>query len=308
MTITKEIVILVGPPGSGKTTTAEGLMSDAWDVGIKTSRISQDDQGKQGHMDLFESALKNEIPLIIVDRMGFSKDQRDRYIIPARKAGYKVKIIVHHVPHQVCYDRMMARENHPTINGEDQEKSKIAKSALGTFFKQYQRVTDDEADVVLRYGWESEDKQKAVVFDIDGTIADIEHRRHHVQRTDGKKKDWRMFNLEMVNDTPKPAIVELVKAMATVYPAIVFCSGRTDDFRGVTYDWLEKTLNEEVFFELYMRRRDDSRQDNIVKEIILDFELLPRYDILFVVDDRDQVVKMWRNRGITCLQCEYGDF
>ena len=57
-----------------------------------------------------------------------------------------------------------------------------------------------------------------------------------------------------------------------------------------------------------MRQRDDFRPDNIVKEMILDFEILTRYTPYFMIDDRKQVVDMWRKRGYTCLACAEGDF
>ena len=58
-----------------------------------------------------------------------------------------------------------------------------------------------------------------------------------------------------------------------------------------------------------MRPRDDHRKDDIVKEIILDFEIKTRVNnILFAVDDRQSVVDLWRNRGITTLACAKGDF
>ena len=57
-----------------------------------------------------------------------------------------------------------------------------------------------------------------------------------------------------------------------------------------------------------MRDRHDSRMDAIVKEILLDFEILTRYEIFFCLDDRDQVVKMLRSRGQTVLQVAEGDF
>ena len=57
-----------------------------------------------------------------------------------------------------------------------------------------------------------------------------------------------------------------------------------------------------------MRPRFDCRKDDIVKEIILEFEILPRYKPHFVLDDRQQVVDMWRKRGLTVLQCDEGNF
>ncbi|MBV1934915.1 MAG: hypothetical protein KUG59_09500 [Parvibaculaceae bacterium] len=58
----------------------------------------------------------------------------------------------------------------------------------------------------------------------------------------------------------------------------------------------------------FMRPDNDSRADHIIKEEILDKLLAQGAEIEFAVDDRNQVVNMWRRRGITCLQCDYGNF
>ena len=57
-----------------------------------------------------------------------------------------------------------------------------------------------------------------------------------------------------------------------------------------------------------MRKNGDSRRDSIVKEEIFWNDIEPKYNVLAVFDDRDQVVKMWRELGIKCFQCEYGNF
>jgi len=87
---------------------------------------------------------------------------------------------------------------------------------------------------------------------------------------------------------------------------IVFCSGRPEDYRELTKTWLKETGLH--YSALYMRSAKDSRQDDIVKEILLDFEILTRFKPYFILDDRDQVVRMWRKRGFTCLQCAEGNF
>lgn len=313
------LILLVGPPGSGKSSYCNQLKDFV--------RVSQDDQGKKGHMEVFNQALV-EGKDIIVDRMNFSKEQRNRFLLPAKKAGYTTEIIVHHVPRDICFDRMMEREGHPTINGAAAwkgvgtgtrseelnnqilenvkiEKARQANSALDTFFSKYERVSDLEADTVVRLGWNNPEikcKTKAIGIDLDGTMCNIDHRLHYVK---GEKKRWGDFFREIPNDTVNEWCRQLVWAMQEDHQ-IVYCSGRPDNTRRDSEDWLRRHGVGADF--LYMRQRNDFRQDDIVKEIILEFELKPRYDILMVVDDRQQVVNMWRKHGITCLQCAPGDF
>jgi hypothetical protein len=142
---------------------------------------------------------------------------------------------------------------------------------------------------------------------LDGTLADIEHRRHFVRPPEGQKKDWKSFNLNIPNDKLNAPVAEILSTFKrSSMNKIVLCSGRSDNERKMTTEWLTKHAIE--YDDLYMRHRQDHRPDNIVKEIILDFELLTRYTPIFMLDDRDQVVAMWRKRGFTCLQVAPGDF
>lgn len=292
----KVLMLEVGPPASGKSGHSYMMEQKFGFV-----RVSQDDQGKKGHMDVFNHALADGRN-IVIDRMNFSKQQRNRYADPARKAGYEIRIIVHHVPKAVCLERALKREGHPTIKDE-----KGAQAALKTFFGKYERVEDDEAELVVRLGHDNVNRKMAVVCDIDGTMAEIEHRRKYLHRDKeaGIKPNWTMFFKEMVNDTVNIWCYDIIMALGLQYP-IIFATGRPDNFRKETFNW----LNEHRIYmnELYMRPRFDCRQDNIVKEIILEFEILPRYKVHFVLDDRPSVCRMWRRRGLTVLQCQDEEF
>ncbi|MBM6928154.1 HAD family acid phosphatase [Parasutterella secunda] len=156
--------------------------------------------------------------------------------------------------------------------------------------------------------------KRAIIFDIDGTLADCSHRRHFVE---GEKKDWDAFYSEMVNDTPKEAIVFLCKAVldwlyrsSTTDKLKVFIfTGRPENYRQQTEEWLHKTLGwHTLLTNLYMRPAGDYRPDYQVKQEMLDKLKAEGYEVLFTVDDRKQVVDMWRRNGVTCLQCAEGDF
>jgi len=306
-----KITILVGCPGSGKSTYAHDRINNDGDHGAATVRVSQDDQGKPGHMEVFERALANQQD-IIVDRMNFDKAQRNRYLDPAKAAGYNTQIVVFHVPMMVCLERANARTDHPTI-----KDSKSASQAINFFFSHYERVSDDEANEVIRKGWVGQEARKAIICDLDGTLCNVEHRRHHVRPPEGVKKNWPAFFAGIKDDTVNEACARLLRGMAWSGYEIVYCSGRGDNERKATVEWLERfkldSFEAEASFlsekaPLYMRNRHDSRRDDVVKEIILDFEILTRYSPVFMIDDRDQVVAMWRKRGFTCLQIDYGDF
>ena len=145
---------------------------------------------------------------------------------------------------------------------------------------------------------------KTVIFDIDGTLADIEHRRGFL---DGPRPDWRRFNAAMGEDSPNLPIVNLYKTLwnSGAYD-LQIVTGRNEAFRKVTETWL--TWNEIPFNRVLMRADRDQRPDNIIKgEILLELRSEGR-EIAFAVDDRQQVVDMWRANGVVCLQCDVGNF
>lgn len=295
----KLLTMLVGPPGSGKSTMAKNLRENDGDHGASTVYINQDSQGKMVHKIMFHNAIE-EGQHIIVDRMNFSKAQRAIYLEPAKAAGYHIVIRVLHEPYAVCLARAIARKNHETIKDEEN-----ARQALNFFFKTYERVEDWEADEVKRY-WPEGPKPIAIVCDLDGTLCDINHRRHHVRKTDGSKKNWMAFMDGIKDDKLNDWCYSILEGMRTRGHYIVLCSGRGNEQRKVTEEWLDSNaINYDI---LLMRQAGDSRQDYLVKEIILDFEILTRYSPYFMIDDRQQVVDMWRKRGFVCLQCDVGDF
>lgn len=139
---------------------------------------------------------------------------------------------------------------------------------------------------------------KAVIFDIDGTLADLSHRVHHIRN---RPANWDKFLSECINDKLIEPIARLANSLYQNEHAILLVSGRSDVVRKETIEWMEK--HDISFDDLYMRKAGDYRQDYIIKAEILDEILASGYEIEFVVDDRDQVVDMWRNRGLICLQC-----
>jgi len=146
--------------------------------------------------------------------------------------------------------------------------------------------------------------KKTILFDIDGTIADIEHRRPLVE---GDRPDWNSFYSRMGDDQPNAPIVELYLTLwDTGKYDLILLSGRNEEHRNLTEKWL--VWNEIPFDKLLMRPSGDFRPDvDIKKDILMKIQGYGK-DILFAVDDRQSVVDMWRENGITCLQCDVGDF
>ncbi len=109
------------------------------------------------------------------------------------------------------------------------------------------------------------------------------------------------------SDLPHEAVIAAVRAMHAAGNAIVFCSGRDEIARSETEAWLDLYVG--VPYEaLFMRPEGDNRKDAVVKREIFETEIEGRWRIAGVFDDRQQVVRMWRELGLTVFQVAEGDF
>ena len=157
-----------------------------------------------------------------------------------------------------------------------------------------------------------------IVCDLDGTLCDITHRLIHVKPK--TKKDWDAFFDGVIDDKVNEPVLRVLQEMTLgncgcTYGRprkIIFCSGRPERCRVDTVEWLRRA-EEDRFdpdlenYELYMRKDGDYRSDVIVKQEILD-KHIDKERVLFVLDDRQSVVDMWRRNGLTCFQVAEGNF
>ena len=136
---------------------------------------------------------------------------------------------------------------------------------------------------------------KTVIVDLDGTLA--------------LKGDRDPYDASraMEDEANKP-ICELVEKLHIWHYEVVFVSGRFEVAREITEDWI--SAHTSIFRpKLFLRADGDKRKDAIVKREIYEKEIKPNFPpVLFVLDDRDQCVKMWREIGLTCLQVAEGAF
>lgn len=144
---------------------------------------------------------------------------------------------------------------------------------------------------------------RCYIFDIDGTIADCGHRLPHIQKT---PKDWRAFFAACSDDAPIPHVIELAQDLAENGAAIVYVSGRSDECREATMDWL--SLHDLPAGSLYMRKAGDHRNDDILKGELLANLLADGFKPVMAFDDRNRVVATWRAHGVPCAQVADGDF
>lgn len=138
--------------------------------------------------------------------------------------------------------------------------------------------------------------RKLWISDVDGTVALMDGRSPY---------EWN----RVCEDKPNEPVLEVIRAMIRWGHDFGFVSGRMEQCRADTKDWLHDNLGiPYASFALWMRRDGDMRPDEIIKREIYETEIAPYYEVMGVFDDRAKVVAMWRSLGLTCLAVAEGNF
>ena len=142
-----------------------------------------------------------------------------------------------------------------------------------------------------------------IIFDVDGTLMDISHRKKYVEM---KPKDWDKFRESTKDDVPNKDVFAIAKALQKQGHSIIIASGRNKSQRAITF----KQLMAEglVFRAMYLRSDSDYRPDYIVKGDMLEKMKAEGFKPELVFDDRTSVVDMWRTKGLRAVQVAPGDF
>ena len=291
----QEVILCRGIPASGKST-----WSKIWVTIVENRvRISRDDIrfdlfGRYENVNeklvtsvedaMLTAALKAGAS-VVVDDCNIEPKYLKRLANICHENNVKVSIQEFAVNLRVAKERNAARERQVPNSVIDSMQSRLLK---------YQLV-DISPPEVDKYSPESS-LPLAIIVDIDGTIAD--------RGSNPKVRspyDW----MRVDEDYPVWTVIDCVAKYAVDHE-IIYMSGRDAVCRDLTVEWLDKyTL---PAGPLHMRAKDDMRKDSIVKLELFDKFVRPYYNVEVVLDDRAQVVKMWRSIGLTVFQVAPGEF
>lgn len=146
---------------------------------------------------------------------------------------------------------------------------------------------------------------KAVIFDLDGTLADGTHRLHLLPAVDLHLTDsWNEFNRASKDDSPIHSTIEVCNIMVRAGLRVIILTGRSDIVRAETEAWLGR--NFVMYSELVMRPHSDNRKDTVIKEEFLRNQV-GLENIVAAWDDSPAVIEHFRGLGITTYAvCDYG--
>lgn len=150
------------------------------------------------------------------------------------------------------------------------------------------------------------------IFDLDGTLALIDHRRRILENLDNPNR-WNDFYNACHKDEPNSPVIKIMESLRSCGAEIRIFSGRSASVRVKTTKWLAKHTSF-MSYDLHpamlvMRNEGDyTPDDELKKQWLGSMPIDDRKRLVCVFDDRDKVVKMWRDNNIPCFQVAYGAF
>ncbi len=295
----KIVTILRGLPASGKSTYAKDFIKA--NPG-RYKRINRDDMREM--LDGYHFSKTNE---------KFVKKLRDWLIVEALRDG----------KHVIVDDTNLSQKNinriNDLVNGYKKQTGQQVQVVVKEFTIELQEAIKRDAKRSRPVGRRQIEKMhrqfyapdgkkgrgpyyavqdktlpKAIICDIDGTLAIIEGRSPF---------DATLCEQDALNEP----IANIVKEEFAKGTQIFLFTGRMDSCKTQTLNWLKKMAI--PYHELVMRKSEDVRKDAIVKTEFFDAHIKDKFFVKYVLDDRNQVVDMWRlDLGLPCLQVNYGDF
>lgn len=281
----KKVLILIGLPASGKSTYAKELLLENPGRWVRTNKDLLREMAHASYWspknERFIVKLRDEIILmaleagkhVIIDDTNFGHHIEHIKELVKGKAKVEVNDSFLEVPVEECIRRDLER---PRSVGKD-----VIMKMYNRYIRTRPQVPDRDPDL-----------PDAIMVDMDGTLAIMGDRSPYDVSKCGE-------------DLPNYPVLDTVLKWQKD-TNIIIVSGRTDDGQSQTEEWLKRYGVK--YNAIYMRQQGDQRKDSIIKEEIYRQNIEGKYNIRFILDDRNQVVDMWRSLGLTVFQVAEGDF
>lgn len=297
-----------GLPGSGKTTWACQWVALDPAHRFNVNRDDMRDMAHGGFADqevmittardaLIETLLKRGVSVVVSDTNLKRRYVRDLLKIATRcHAEFRIQDFTS-VPLETC----ILRDERRGLGGGRKVGAEVIQGMHARFIVPLNgrpmSIPVEPADEIAAQLVEHEDHLPyAVIVDLDGTLAE--------KGTRSPFDETRVHE-----DTPRTAVIAAVQAAWMAGDTVLAMSGRTAGCYDATWWWLEENLGEGVAEHLFMRAVGDGRPDNVVKLELFNENVRGKYNIRYVLDDRQKVVDMWRETlGLDCFQVAPGDF
>lgn len=302
----KKVIVPRGIPGSGKTTWVKAQL--ATHPAGTAVRISNDDlsfmlYGQPWGTFFFSDATRETLHNLRISMLEtFLKQDAIThvYIDNTNLATQTVKslqeIAIRYGAEFIVDDRFLQVDIDECIERDSKRDAPVGADVIKKMAKQLAKLKPwavPETPVIVKYDNNQPNTKPAIIVDLDGTLAHM---------TDRSPYEWKRVGEDNIDDSIR-TLVNLIHETTQ----IIIMSGRDGSCLHETAAWLDK--HDVRFDQLIMRNPGDMRPDWIVKNELFNEHVAGKYRIRFVLDDRDQVVDLWRNKlGLPTYQVAEGNF
>lgn len=302
----KQVIIPRGIPGSGKTTwVKEQLAQHAPGTAV---RLSNDDLSamlfSQAWGDFFSSDIVRDmfakLRVVMLETLlqqdGVTHVYVDNTNLAMKTVRSLEKVSQQYDAEVVIFDNFLTVPVEECIARDALRERPVGESIIRKMHKDASRLRpwkSSENPTIEKHNNDQIDLPHAIIVDLDGTLAHMNGRSPY---------DWHRVGEDLVDES----IRSLVNVMQSA-SRIIIMSGRDGSCIQETYRWLEE--NDVRFDQLIMRNPGDMRPDWVVKYELFQEHVAGKYRVRFVLDDRESVVHLWRNRlGLPTYQVAEGDY
>lgn len=301
----KKVILPRGIPGSGKSTWVKEQLS--LHPSGTAVRLNNDDLSNmlynQEWGNMFNNASKELLHHLRLSMLETFLQQdyiTHIYVDNTNLASRTVKalqdVAIKHGAEFIVVDDFLNVPIEECIERDSKRERVVGADVIRKMAEQLKRVkpwTVPETPTIEKYDNDQVGASRAIIVDIDGTLAHIVDRSPY---------DWSRVSEDELDEGVRH-VVNHARNDSTV----IVLSGRDGSCYDDTYNWLVE--NDIKFDFLFMREEGDNRPDWIIKYELFQKHVAGRYRIRYVLDDRDQVVNLWRNKlGLPTYQVADGDF
>lgn len=292
-----KILILIGIPASGKSTWSSDFVRN----NPNWIRVNRDDyrlmlrneqmcEPKVEDLvsELLESSIEKALSKklnVIIDNTNLKVKYINQFI-----EKFKYSADIDYRVFDISLDKAIERDKN--------RKMKVGEDVITRMYKNYKILIDsfDFQPITKKRFPElnlinENIKNQAIIVDLDGTLSIL------------SKRDPYDFG-KVMNDKCNWLIKEQIDFHKKNNRSIIICSGRSDVCKEETEMWLE---HYKINYDLLLMRKDgDYRKDNIVKQEIYNSQIINRFNVICVYDDRPSVVDFWRSIGLFVFDVNHG--
>lgn len=286
-----KIIVMQGLPGSGKSTEAKHIAQED----RNTVRVNRDLLREMAFFG--EWKPQNEEGVIEMEKLVAE------YYLGVEKRNVIIDDTNLTIKHEQLWNEFAEKLRHKGLTNLEIEFRPIKTDVYTCIERDSQRAKKVGPSVIYQMALENglmDSDINYILCDLDGTLCDIEHRRHYVKE---KPKNWKGFFADLPLDTLRKDVYDQVESsLAEARDSgkrvfLMLFSARPENYRSMTEQWLkEKGVDD--YAALIMRRAGDSREDSIVKRELLHKYFKDKNKIIKVFDDRPRVIRMWREEGL----------